>query len=57
MFNNGGQFLFFPFEMGNFRLFQQASCEIIVNYANCNLLERELIRTGIRNLRLKLTKK
>ena len=35
---------FFPFEIGNFRLFQQARCEEIVKYTNCNLLEDELIK-------------
>ena len=32
------------------RLFQQARCEVIVKYTNCNLLEHERIRTGIRTL-------
>ena len=44
MFNNGAQFenfLFFPSEMGNFRLFQQVRCEVIVKYTNCNLLDHE----------------
>ena len=50
MFNNGAQFVgltpqffkkFFPCEMGNFRLFQEARREVIVNYTNCNLLEHE----------------
>ena len=36
--------------MGNFRLFQQARCEVIVKYKNCNFLEHEWIRTGIRIL-------
>ena len=31
--------------MGNFRLFQQARCVVIVKYIYCNLLEHELIRT------------
>ena len=34
--------------MGNFRLFQQARCEVIVKYTNCSLSEHEGIRTGIR---------
>ena len=41
---------FFPSEMGNFRLFQQARCEVIIKYTNCYLLEHEWIRTGIRTL-------
>ena len=41
---------FFPFEKGNFWLFQQARCEVIIKYTNCNLLEQEWIRTGIRTL-------
>ena len=32
---------FFPSEMGNFWLFQQARYEVIVKYTNCNLLEHE----------------
>ena len=36
--------------MGNFRLFQQARCEVIVKYTNCNLLEQERIRAGIKTL-------
>ena len=36
--------------MENVRLFQQARCEVIVKYTNCNLLENEWIRTGIRTL-------
>ena len=36
--------------MGNFWLFQQARCEVIVKYTNGNLLEHESIRTGIRTL-------
>ena len=31
--------------MGNFWLFQQTSCEVIVKYTKCNLLEHEWIRT------------
>ena len=34
--------------MGNFRLFQQSRCEVIAKYTNCNLLEHEWIRTGIK---------
>ena len=34
---------FFPSEMGNFRVFQQARCEVIVKFTNCNLLEHEWI--------------
>ena len=36
--------------MGNFRLFQRARCEVIVKYTNCNLLEQERIRAGIKTL-------
>ena len=36
--------------MGNFWLFQQARCEVIVKYTNCNLLVQEWIRTGTRTL-------
>ena len=36
--------------MGNFWLFQQARCEVIVKYINCNLSEHEWIRTEIRTL-------
>ena len=36
--------------MGSFQLFQRARCEVIVKYANCNLLEYERIRTGITTL-------
>ena len=43
--------------MGNFWLFQQATCEVIVKYTNCNLLEHEWIRTGIRTLEAQLKKK
>ena len=43
--------------MGNFRLFQQARCEVIVKYANCNLLEHEWIRTGIRTLEAQIDEK
>ena len=57
MFNNGGQFLFFPFWKGKFPAFQQARCEIIVKYTNCNLLEREWIRTGIRILETQIDEK
>ena len=66
MFNNGAQFVgltpqffkkFFPCEMGNFRLFQEARREVIVNYTNCNLLEHEWIRTGIRRLEAQIDEK
>ena len=43
--------------MGNFRLFQQARCEVIAKYTNCNLLEHEWIRTGIRTLGAQLDEK
>ena len=43
--------------MGNFRLFQQARCEVIVKYTNCNLLEHEWIKTGIRTLEAQIDKK
>ena len=43
--------------MGNFRLFQQARCVVIVKYINCNLLEHELIRTGIRTLEAQIDEK
>ena len=36
--------------MGNFRLFQQASFEVIVKYTNFNLLEHKWIGAGIRTL-------
>ena len=54
---NSLKFLFFPSEMGNFRLFQQARCEVIVKYTNCNLLEHEWIRTGIRTLEAQIDEK
>ena len=57
MFNNGAQFLFFHSEIGNFRPFQQARCEVIVKYASCNLLEPEWIRTGIRTLEAQIDEK
>ena len=43
--------------MGNFWLFQQARCEAIVKYTNCNLLEHESIRTGIRTLEPQIDEK
>ena len=43
--------------MGNFRLFQQARCEVITKYTNCNLLEHELIRTGKRTLEAQIDEK
>ena len=43
--------------MWNFRLFQQARCEVIVKYTNCNLLENESIRTGIRTLEAQIDEK
>ena len=36
--------------MGNFRLFQQARCKVMVKYTNYNLLEHEWIRKGTRKL-------
>ena len=50
---------FFPSEMRNFRLFKQARarCEVIVKYTNCNLLEHEWIRTGIRTLKAQIDEK
>ena len=41
IWGNSLKFLFFHSEMGDFRLFQQARCEVIVKYTNCNLLEHE----------------
>ena len=43
--------------MGNFRLFQQARCEVIVKYTNRNLLEHESIRTGTRTLEAQIDQK
>ena len=43
--------------MGNFRLFQQARCEVITKYTNSNLLEHELIRTGKRTLEAQIDEK
>ena len=40
-----GKFRFFPSEIRNFRLFQQARCKVIVKYTNCNLSEHEWIKT------------
>ena len=45
------------YSLGNFRLFQQARCEVIVKYTNCNLLEHEWIRTGIRTLEAQIDEK
>ena len=44
-------------EMGHFRLFLQARCEVIVRYKNSNLLEHEWIRTGIRTLEAQIDEK
>ena len=43
--------------MGNFLLFQQAMCEVIVKYPNCDLFEHEWIRTGIRTLQAQIDEK
>ena len=43
--------------MWNFRLFQQARCEVIFKYTNYNLLEHEWIRTGIRTLETQIDEK
>ena len=43
--------------MGNFQLFQQVRCEVIVKYTNSNLLEHEWIRRGIRTLEAKIEEK
>ena len=43
--------------MVNFRLFQQARCEVIVKYTNCNLLEHGLIRTGIKTQEAQIDEK
>ena len=43
--------------MGNFWLFQQARCEVIVKYTNFNLLEHKCIGTGIRTLEAQTDKK
>ena len=43
--------------MRNFRLFRQAWWEVIVKYKNCNLLEHDSIRTGIRTLEAQIDKK
>ena len=45
------------YSLGNFRLFQQARCEVIVKYTNCNLLEHERIRTGIRTIEAQIDEK
>ena len=41
IWGNSLKFLFSPSEMGHFWLSQQARCEVIVKYPNCNLLEHE----------------
>ena len=56
-FNSLKNFFFFPSEMGNLRLFQQARFEVIVKYTNCNLLEHEWIRTGVRTLEAQIDEK
>ena len=38
-------------------LFQLARCEVIVKYTNCNLLEHERIRTGIKTLEAQIDEK
>ena len=43
--------------MRNFRLSQQARCEVIVKYTNCNLLAHEWIRTEIRTLEAQINEK
>ena len=43
--------------MENFRLSQQARCEVIAKYTNFNLLEHEWIRTGIRTLEAQIDEK
>ena len=43
--------------MGNFRLCQQARCKVIAKYTNCNFLEHEWIRTGIRTLEAQIDEK
>ena len=43
--------------MGNFRHFQQPRCEVIVKYRNCNLLEHEWIRTGIKTFETQIDEK
>ena len=43
--------------MGDFWLFQQARCEVILKYTNCNLLEHEWIRAGIRALEAQIDEK
>ena len=35
--------------MGTFRIFQQARCEAIVKYTNCNLLEHEMNKNRNKN--------
>ena len=48
---------FLPFWSGKFPVFQQARCEVIVKYTNCNLLEHEWIKTGIRTLEAQIDEK
>ena len=43
--------------MGNFRLFQQVRCGVIVKYTKCNLLEHEWIRAEIRTLEAQIEDK
>ena len=48
---------FFLFWNWKFPAFQQARCEVIVKNTNCNLLEHEWIRTGIRTPEAQIDKK
>ena len=50
-------FFYFRSEMRNFWFFQQARCEVIVKYTNCNLLELDWIRTGRRTLKAQIDEK
>ena len=43
--------------MANFWLFQQARCEVIVKYPDCNLLVHEWLITGIRILQAQIDEK
>ena len=43
--------------MGNFLLFQQTRHKVTVKYTNCNLLEYEWIRIGIRTLEAQIDEK
>ena len=43
--------------MGNFWLFQQAKCEVIIKHINCNLWKHEWVRTKIRTLEAQIGKK